>query len=46
MEDNQEDGLDLLLGLDQTMMIDDQLSSHDCVQNADQRKFESTLKGL
>ena len=45
MEDNEEGGLDLLLGLDQATMIDEKLSSHACLENVDQRKFGSALKG-
>ena len=32
IEDNEEGGLDLLFGLDQATMIDEQLSSHACLQ--------------
>ena len=46
MESNDEGGMDTLLTLDQATMIDDQLSSHVCLKNADQSKFGSVLKGL
>ena len=46
MEDNEERGLDLLFGLDQATMIDKKPRSHACLENANQRKFGSVLKGL
>ena len=46
MEDNEEGGMELLVGLDQATMIDEQLSSYVYLENADQRNFGSVLKGL
>ena len=46
MEGSEEAGMCLLLGLDQATMIDKKLSSHDCLERVDQRKFGSALKGL
>ena len=46
MERNDEGGMGILLALDQATIIDEQLSSHAHLENADQRKFGSVLKGL
>ena len=46
IEYNEEGNPCLLLGLDQEMMIDMQLSSHYCLDNTDQSKFRSALEGL
>ena len=46
MEDNEKGDLGLLFGLDQKTMVYDQLRSCSCLENADQRKFGSALKGL
>ena len=46
MEINDEGGMDILFALNQATMIDEQLSSYVCLENADQSKFGSVLKGL
>ena len=46
MEGNDEGGMELLLGFYQATMIDEQMSSRTCLQNADQREFGSVAKGL
>ena len=46
VEDSEEGGLELLLGLDQVTMIDEEMSSRVCLEKADQHKFWSALKGL
>ena len=46
IENNEEGGLDLLLGLDQETIIDYELSTCVHLENADQRKCGSVLKGL
>ena len=46
MEDNDEGGMDVLFALDQATIVDEQPSSRAYLENADQRKFGSALKGL
>ena len=46
VEENDEGVLDLFLGLDQASDIDEQISVRDYLENVDQSKFGSGVKGL
>ena len=46
IESNDEGGMDILFALDQATMADEQLRSRACLENADQSKCGSALKGL
>ena len=46
MEGNEEGDMELMFGLDQATMIDEQQKSCACLENADQLNFGSSLKDL
>ena len=46
VDDKEEGGLDLLLGLEQETTIDEKVNAHACLENVDQSKFKSALERL